>query len=158
MKSKLINRIKDILLINHQIIHIKPRGVVTIDLIPLIKLLLHHLLAPILLPIHPTITLVSSLRLQKMTPFDSAQDIFLDLERISFWPWNIFRDEMSRSLQLGLRTGDLFQTPSVPRSCSGIISNIITAILRIFPNSSLKLIYRYKGRISSSDGKYFNVK
>ena len=29
---------------------------------------------------------------------------------------------MSRSLQLGLRTGDLFQTPSVPRSCSGIIS------------------------------------
>ena len=32
---------------------------------------------------------------------------------------------MSRSLQLGLRTGDLFQTPSVPRSCSGIISKTI---------------------------------
>ena len=33
---------------------------------------------------------------------------------------------MSRSLQLGLRTGDLFQTPSVPRSCSGIISKTDT--------------------------------
>ena len=68
---------------------------------------------------------------------------------------------MSRSLQLGLRTGDLFQTPSVPRSCSGIISKIITTILRIFPNSSddhLKLTYRYKGRISPADPlKYFNV-
>ena len=91
MKSKLINRNKDILLINHQIIHTKPKVVVIIDLIPLIKLLLHHLLAPILLPIHPTITLVSSSRLQKMTPFDPAQDRFsltskgyhFELEKIS---------------------------------------------------------------------------
>ena len=39
---------------------------------------------------------------------------------------------MSRSLQLGLRTGDLFQTPSVPRSCSGIISqNLISLKLKL---------------------------
>lgn len=31
---------------------------------------------------------------------------------------------MSRSLQLGLRTGDLFQTPSVPRSCSVQITKL----------------------------------
>lgn len=31
---------------------------------------------------------------------------------------------MSRSLQLGLRTGDLFQTPAVPRSCVVQITNI----------------------------------
>lgn len=70
------NQNKDILLINHQIIHIKLKGVVIIDLIQLIKLLLHHLLALTLLPIHPTITLVSSLRLHKLTPFDPAQKLF----------------------------------------------------------------------------------
>ena len=69
---------------------------------------------------------------------------------------------MSRSLQLGLRTGDLFQTPSVPRSCSGIISKIIT-VQNHSQNISnlsvdhLKLTYRYKGRISPAHGKYFIV-
>ena len=33
-------------------------------------------------------------------------------------------NDMSRSLQLGLRTGDLFQTPTVPRSCVVQITNI----------------------------------
>ena len=53
------NRVKDILLTNRLIIKVNHHVVITVDLIQHIKLLLHQLLALILLPIHPTITLVS---------------------------------------------------------------------------------------------------